>query len=197
MRKKDHSYGNNLNPYLKKINSLLTELNITPSYLSKTAGLGTSTLSNLLKRNNVPTVASMDRICAVLGTRVSTFIKDVEDDYPELFISMQPQSFKIDPLYNRKNRIVDEWAALPVSDRHETLKRMSEAYGSIRALQAEVAAVAEETAETSAVKEKDETSAAGTTASASEVSEAAGTTAADGAAAVKNSDNKNSNKKSK
>lgn len=129
MRNRDSRYGNDLNPYLKKISALLIDLNITPSYLSKIAGLGTSTLSNLLKRNNVPTIASLDRICAVLGVRLSTFIKDVEEEYPELFVSMRSDIQRFDPLFSRKNRLIGEWAAMPVGDREETLNRMLGAYG--------------------------------------------------------------------
>ena len=137
MRKSDNRpgygsrYGEGLNPYLKRISNLLIELNITPSYLSKVAGLGTSTLSNLLKRNNVPTIASLDRICAALGIRLSSFVKEVEDENPEMFVSVRADTKRIDFLVERKRRIVDAWSDLPENDRSETLKRMIEEYSSL------------------------------------------------------------------
>ena len=92
------------------------------------AGLGSSTLSNLLKRNNVPTFSTLEKICAVLDIRMSSFIKDIEDNNPELFIDARSGIQRYDPLLKRKRQIIEDWSALPVNDRNETLNHMLEVY---------------------------------------------------------------------
>ena len=92
------------------------------------AGLGSSTLSNLLKRNNVPTFSTLEKLCAVLGMRMSDFIREVEENHPELFIDARMGIQRYDPLYKRKRQIIDDWSALPVNDRDETLKYMIESH---------------------------------------------------------------------
>jgi len=130
MRKSIIRSGEQLNPYLTKINLMLSEFNMTPSYLSAKAGLGTSTLSNLMKRNNVPTISTLDKICAVVGVRLSTFIKDVEEENPEISKSARTGILRHDPLSSIKEHIFLEWEALPAGDRDETLKRMQEIHKS-------------------------------------------------------------------
>jgi len=100
---------------------------MSPSYLSAKAGLGTSTLSNLMKRNNVPTISTLDKICAVIGVRLSTFIKDIEDENPEISRSARTGIQRHDPSSEKKDHVFNVWTALSVGDRNETLKRMMEA----------------------------------------------------------------------
>ena len=129
MRQRANRLRDDLNPFLSKINLILNERNISPTHLSIMAGLGSSTLSNLLKRNNVPTFSTLEKICAVLGIKMSSFIKDIEDDNPELFIDAHLGIQRYDPLQKRKQQIIEDWSALPVNDRNETLDRMLETYG--------------------------------------------------------------------
>ena len=129
MRQRANRLRDDLNPFLGKINIILNERNISPTHLSIMAGLGSSTLSNLLKRNNVPTFSTLEKICAVLGVKMSAFIKDIEDDNPELFIDARSGIQRYDPLLKRKQQIIEDWSALPVNDRNETLNRMIDAYG--------------------------------------------------------------------
>ena len=124
MRPRVYRSGDDLNPYLKKINAMLIELDVTPTRISIMAGLGVSTLANLMKRNNVPTISTLDKLCAVFGMPLSSFILEVEIEYPELSSSARYGLYKYDPKLFRKNRIVEEWAALPVGDRKDTLDRM-------------------------------------------------------------------------
>ena len=129
MRQRANRLRDDLNPFLSKINIILNERNISPTHLSIMAKLGSSTLSNLLKRNNIPTFATLEKICAVLGMRMSAFIKDLEDTHPEMFIEVRSDIQRYDPLQKRKQQIIEDWSALPVNDRDETLSRMIDAYG--------------------------------------------------------------------
>jgi len=129
MRQRATRQRDDLNPFLSKINAILVELEVSPTYVSVLAGLGSSTLSNLLKRNNVPTFITLAKICAVLDIRMSAFIKDIEDSHPEIFIEASAGVQKYDPLLKRKQKIIEDWSALPVNDQNETLTRMMEAYG--------------------------------------------------------------------
>ena len=128
MRKREYQLRDDLNPFLRKINSILIERNLTATNLSTMAGLGSSTLSNLIKRNNVPTFSTLEKICTVLGIRMSEFIRDIEEWHPELFIDARSGIQRYDPLHKQKQQIIEDWAALPVSDRDETLKYMLKAY---------------------------------------------------------------------
>jgi transcriptional regulator with XRE-family HTH domain len=128
MRKRVYYTSGNLNPFLSKINDILIDINLSPTSLSTKAGLGSSTVSNLLKRNNIPTVSTLVRICAVLGIRVSAFFQDLEENYPELFHLEHSGIQRHDPLLKRKNQIIEEFAALPVSDRNEMIERMLNEY---------------------------------------------------------------------
>ena len=128
MRQRANRLRDDLNPFLSKINIILNERSISPTHLSIMAGLGSSTLSNLLKRNNVPTFSTLEKICAVLGVKMSTFIKDIEDENPEIFIEARLGIQRYDPLLKRKQQIIEDWTALPVNDRNETLERMLESY---------------------------------------------------------------------
>jgi len=121
-----------LNPFLVKIIDCMNEMHLTPSRLSKLAGLGSSTLSNLIKRNNVPSFSTMERICAVYGIHLSSFISDIEGDNPDIINNARSGVQRYDPLSDRKNKIVGDWSALPVRDRDETLSRILEVYGAQR-----------------------------------------------------------------
>ena len=118
----------NLNPYLKKLHAVIGEKGLTPTSLSIMAGLGSSTLSNLLKRNNVPTIPTLEKICAVLSMRLSVFFAEIEDENPGIYDTAKKGVQRYDPMLRRKKQIVDEWSALPVNDQAETLKVMMDTY---------------------------------------------------------------------
>ena len=129
MRLRAKQQRDDLNPFLNRINLILIERNLSASSLATMAGLGSSTLSNLLKRNNVPSFNTLEKICAVLGVRMSDFIREIEDNNPEIFIDARLGIQRYDPLMQRKKQIIDDWSALPISDRDETLKYMIGTYG--------------------------------------------------------------------
>lgn len=129
MRRKTYTVDRaNLNPYLRKLNSILTAKSLTPTSLSIMAGLGSSTISNLLKRNNVPTIPTLEKICAVLSMRLSIFFSEIEEENPGMYDIARKGVQRYDPMSRRKKQIIDEWAALPVNDQAETLKLMMETY---------------------------------------------------------------------
>ena len=128
MRSKTTRTRDDCNPFLKKINEYLIVRDMTPSRLSTMAGLGSSTLSNLLRRNNTPTIPTLLRLCGVLGMRLSAFIQEIEDENPEMIADAQPGVIRHDPHFKIKQQIIDEWSALPVNDRNEMMKRMQEVY---------------------------------------------------------------------
>ena len=129
MRHRLYCTSGELNPFLRKICAILNERNLTPTSLSVMAGLGSSTLSNLIKRNNVPTFTTLEKVCAVLGISLSSFIKSIEDEDPQIFANARSGIKRYDPLSKRKKQIADEISALPINDRDEMLKQILEKYG--------------------------------------------------------------------
>jgi len=129
MRNRIYPESGELNPFLKKICAILKDKGLSPSSVSSMAGLGPSTLSNLIKRNNVPTVATLMKVCTVLDITMSSLIKDIEDDNPELFKNASLGAKRHDPMSLLKKQILDDFQALPVKDKQDTLRRMQKKYG--------------------------------------------------------------------
>jgi len=65
---------------LLKINKLLDERNWSMYRLSKASKVPQSTLSNMFKRNNSPTINTLEDICKGFGITLSQFF--AEDDEP-------------------------------------------------------------------------------------------------------------------
>jgi len=128
MRKRTYYTSANLNPVLKKINDILIEQDLSPSSVSIMAGLGSSTLSNLLKRNNIPTLATLYRVCAVFGIEVWLFLKNLDETHPDLFLKEKSSVQRYDPNSKLKDQIYDNWNALPLRDKEETVQRMLAEY---------------------------------------------------------------------
>lgn len=61
---------------LDKIESLLEERNWTLYRLSERSGISQSTLSNLFKRNNAPTLPTLKAICGAFGVSMADFFAD-------------------------------------------------------------------------------------------------------------------------
>jgi transcriptional regulator with XRE-family HTH domain len=92
------------------------------------AGLGTSTMSNLLKRNNMPSLPSLIKICVVLGIKVSSFFRELEFESPELFLVSEGEVQRFDPLLNRKNQIIEHFSSLPIQDKSEVMEKIRKNY---------------------------------------------------------------------
>jgi len=61
---------------LLRIKELLKRRNWTIYKLSKLSGVSQSTLSNLFKRNNAPTISTLESICKTFGITLSQFFSN-------------------------------------------------------------------------------------------------------------------------
>ena len=73
-----------------KLRRLLEERGWTEYRLSKECGLSESTLANIFRRNTVPSISTLERICNGFGITLSQFFADNEmveltPDLKELF----------------------------------------------------------------------------------------------------------------
>ena len=69
---------------LVKLQELLNERGWTEYKLAKKAGLNESTISNIYRRNTVPTVATLEAICNAFGITMSEFFSENGSSIVEL-----------------------------------------------------------------------------------------------------------------
>ena len=71
---------------VERLKQLLKERNWTEYRLAKEGGLSMSTLQNIYKRNTIPTIDTLERICTTFGITLSQFFAEGEtvDLSPEL-----------------------------------------------------------------------------------------------------------------
>lgn len=74
----------------QKLQQILVEKGWSEYRLSKESGLSESTIANIFKRNNVPTIATLEAICGGFGITLSQFFAENEmveltPDLKELF----------------------------------------------------------------------------------------------------------------
>jgi len=69
-----------INPYLYVIFKLMTGRRMSVRNLALRAGLNPSVLYGLYRRNNNPSIKITLRICAALDTKLSAYVKLVEDE---------------------------------------------------------------------------------------------------------------------
>lgn len=62
----------------EKIKQLLAQRGWTAYRLSKNSGLAESTITNILKRNTVPSIPTLEAICKGFGITISQFFADGE-----------------------------------------------------------------------------------------------------------------------
>lgn len=60
----------------EKIKELLAQRGWTAYRLSKNSGLAESTITNILKRNTVPSIPTLEAICKGFGITISQFFAD-------------------------------------------------------------------------------------------------------------------------
>lgn len=60
----------------EKIKELLAQREWTAYRLSKNSGLAESTITNILKRNTVPSIPTLEAICKGFGITISQFFAD-------------------------------------------------------------------------------------------------------------------------
>lgn len=63
---------------LQRLNRLLDERGWTVYRLAKSCGLSESTLANVFRRNTVPSITTLERICDGFGITLSQFFADGE-----------------------------------------------------------------------------------------------------------------------
>ena len=69
---------------LGKLHKLLDERGWTDYRLAQVSGLHESTISNIYRRNNVPTIATLESICKAFGITLSQFFADDDSDMVEV-----------------------------------------------------------------------------------------------------------------
>jgi transcriptional regulator with XRE-family HTH domain len=72
------------NEILARVRELCAKRNWSVYRLALESGIGQTTLSNLFKRNNVPTIATLERICAGFGITLSQFFAYGKEATPYL-----------------------------------------------------------------------------------------------------------------
>ena len=69
---------------LEKLRELLNERGWSEYRLAQKAGLNESTISNIYRRNTVPTIATLKAVCDAFGITLSQFFADSDSDMVEL-----------------------------------------------------------------------------------------------------------------
>jgi transcriptional regulator with XRE-family HTH domain len=70
------------NEILAHVRELCDKRSWTIYRLAVESGVGQTTLSNLFKRNNIPTIPTLERICAGFGISLSQFFADDKEAQP-------------------------------------------------------------------------------------------------------------------
>lgn len=89
---------------LKRIDEIMRKQHLNDYQLSKLSGLSTSTISNMRKRNTIPSIATLEYICDSFDMTLSQFfvdegtllypVNDTQKDFLDYFILLteeQPQ----------------------------------------------------------------------------------------------------------
>ena len=69
---------------LGKLRRLLEERGWTDYQLAQISGLHESTISNIYRRNNVPTIVTLEAICKAFGITLSQFFADDDSEMVEV-----------------------------------------------------------------------------------------------------------------
>ena len=69
---------------LARLRKLLKERGWSEYRLAQQAGLHESTISNIYRRNTVPTIATLEAVCGAFGITLSQFFADSDSDLVEV-----------------------------------------------------------------------------------------------------------------
>lgn len=69
---------------LEKLRKLLADRGWTDYRLAQMSGLHESTISNIYRRNNVPTIVTLEAICKAFGITLSQFFADDNSEMVEV-----------------------------------------------------------------------------------------------------------------
>ena len=76
---------------IKRLDDIMEKMNLTDYKLALISGLSSSTISNMRKRNTVPSFITLETICKALGISLSQFFaSDDENFYP---VTLQEREF--------------------------------------------------------------------------------------------------------
>ena len=89
-----------------RIRELLNERNWTEYKLAKESGLSQSTISNIFKRNTVPSISTLELICKGFGISLSQFFS--EGNMVELFEEQRDFFVNWTSLTMREKTIISE-----------------------------------------------------------------------------------------
>ena len=91
-----------------KLNQILKERGWTTYKLSAESGLSHTTLANVFRRNTVPSISTLEKICAGFGITLSQFFAEVE------MVEMTPEL----------KQFFDKWITLTKEQKDAVLKIM-------------------------------------------------------------------------
>lgn len=90
-----------------KIKQLMDERGWTEYRLAKESGLSHSTVSNMFKRNNAPTIPTLELVCKAFGITLCQFF--AEGDEPIILTPEQKAMFrKWNTLTDAKKKIISD-----------------------------------------------------------------------------------------
>lgn len=69
---------------IKRIDQLMKERNWTKYKLAAESGLSSSTIANIYRRNTIPSIATLEAICAAFGISLSQFFADENSNVLQL-----------------------------------------------------------------------------------------------------------------
>lgn len=87
---------------IDRITELTKERGWSTYKLSFKSGLSSSTLANIYRRNSIPSVATLERICSAFGITLSQFFAEDADSVP---------------LTKEQKELFDKWANLTSSQK--------------------------------------------------------------------------------
>lgn len=67
---------------VKRVQQLMNDRGWTDYRLSKESGLSGSVISNMMKRNNSPTIPTLEALCSAFGITITEFFANGEEPFP-------------------------------------------------------------------------------------------------------------------
>lgn len=117
---------------LKRIDEIMKKQNLNDYQLSKLSGLSTSTISNMRKRNTIPSIATLEYICSSLDMTLSQFFVD--------------ENTNLYPVTDKQKDFLDYFVLLTEKQQDlllEVVKSMHATYGEKMELKQEAAEIAQ------------------------------------------------------
>ncbi len=91
-----------------RLRQLMAERGWTAYRLAKESGLSESTLANIFKRNNVPTIATLEDVCSAFGISLAQFFAENE------MVELTPEL----------KELFDQWVCLTAEQKQAVLQML-------------------------------------------------------------------------